>query len=829
MNDVAMAKPWHALMAAFFFAASAAWVMSAEPSSSAPAAGGENENVLASRSLCHSAMCLTLPLSKPPARAARLVALSNLAEELSPGDAQSQWLLANIYESQGKALPAIQALKRCLDLAPSDHALGMRWLNASLVPARDADERLAVLAKAADDGALPEPLRAEAAAMLGQTYLAKADAGRAKQAFGQALAHDPCNQAAVNGMLSADSQVDLSRRASMLLGLIQARPGQPAIGWELAQMLDELGLYQDSLVFFEHVWKLVQAHQVERDELGNFLAQYLSAMLDLAAVREDPNVAAKAIELFQPLLKDHPQNLDLHALVAEAYQLAGQTQSARPTILAIEVLFRQQEMLSRFQPPPALQAEIAWFNLLTKSDSKLALEYATAASAADSKSAVIQRILAAAQLAEPSSNEQVIRQATEQLAGLADSDPFAAYILAAQYERTGQMALAKQAASAGLRRTRSGPAFRRLNNLAQRLAGIAASAPSPVMRAQGGPSSAASQPDNAQIQQVAKVIADFDRRYLDLALNPQKYIQVTIAPAAQQFAPAEPIEIVVTLTMRREADGLKIPLGPSGLLNPTMALQVKVNTPEQRVFSNLPLVVWPAPKYLSAGQSLSTRVRVDCAALAEYLARNPMERMTLSVEGLVDPVQAAAPPAFRPGQDGTLSDRFTSAIAAVKVETASFDRMGLLELGDLAAIIGQIRHSLVSASLSDRLKAARRINSLLAYRSLVEQERSKPLAGRAIDTATADTILKLLKDALADRSFAVRAEALAGLQDIALDSDILALLAPAISDESPVVRLRVAEVLGQSYLPARQDVLTFLAKDANQWVSLAAQAMLGKP
>jgi HEAT repeat protein len=83
----------------------------------------------------------------------------------------------------------------------------------------------------------------------------------------------------------------------------------------------------------------------------------------------------------------------------------------------------------------------------------------------------------------------------------------------------------------------------------------------------------------------------------------------------------------------------------------------------------------------------------------------------------------------------------------------------------------------------------------------------------------------MLATALADKSFAVRAEALAGLQDVELDAKILGLLAPAISDPNPVVRLRVAEALGVSGLDARTDVLKFLANDSNPWVSLAARAM----
>lgn len=75
----------------------------AEPA--APSAADE----IAVEGLIRSARQLTIAPPDTPGRAGRLVAITRFAERLHPAQAETQWLLANIYESQGKVAQAAEA------------------------------------------------------------------------------------------------------------------------------------------------------------------------------------------------------------------------------------------------------------------------------------------------------------------------------------------------------------------------------------------------------------------------------------------------------------------------------------------------------------------------------------------------------------------------------------------------------------------------------------------------------------------------------------------------------------------------------------------------
>jgi tetratricopeptide (TPR) repeat protein len=794
-----------------------------QPASAGTAApASDDPKALTAESLLSSANNLVLESQATPGRAGRLLALTHLAEELAPGDWRIQRLLADIYQSQGKDAQTASALKICLQARPADYALGVRWLQANLAQASDADSRSAILVQASQDTAWPGELRAQAFAMLGQIHQGQADNTAAGKAFAAALELDPCNPSALNGLANTTTNPTTFDRAKTLLMLVQGNPTYAAGQWELAGLLDEIGLYEQSILFYDHAWNIIQLRQLESNELPQFLAQYLSAMLDLSAAKQDPDQALRAVSLFQPMLQKNLQNIDLHAMVVEACLLANQPKMAQPVVMSMEVYYQQQVRLSPGKPSAALAGEMAWFYLMTANDPKQALIWAGKAQAVGGDSPVIQRIIAAAKLASPDTDEQTRDQCMQQLTHLADKDPFAAYILATQYDRLGKPEEAKKAIQAGLALTRNGPAFRKLFSLGQKLNVQALSL------AASSATTSQAQAD-ADVPRIAKLIGDFDKRYLELAKEPEKYLKITLSPAQAIFAPGEPIEINATLSALPASAGLQIPIGTWGLLNATMALQAKTHSLEDKVFSNLPLVVWPAPRYMTAGDTVTTSVQIDAAGLGRYLFNRPLEAITLTMEGLADPIQHATTLRTKVGDELPLAEQFASSLPQLKPDPVNIDRPGL-PAADAAGktqasiAIAAITAGLASPTIAGRMQACRQVDSMLVYAQLVEQNKLR-VAGDRLDDASRQRLLQLLAVALADKSSAVRAEALAGLQNVELDAKILDLLAPAITDPSPVVRLRVAEALGVSGLYSRVDVLKFLAKDKNQWVSLAARAM----
>jgi len=74
----------------------------------------------------------------------------------------------------------------------------------------------------------------------------------------------------------------------------------------------------------------------------------------------------------------------------------------------------------------------------------------------------------------------------------------------------------------------------------------------------------------------------------------------------------------------------------------------------------------------------------------------------------------------------------------------------------------------------------------------------------------------------------VQAEALAGLHHVDLDEPTIAQLAPCLRSSSPVVRMRLVELLVVKKTPGHETVLDMFAKDDDPFVREMAAAVSAK-
>ncbi|RPI59900.1 MAG: hypothetical protein EHM48_08145, partial [Planctomycetaceae bacterium] len=297
----------------------------ASVAASASAAASEAD-VLAADGLRFSAMSLVYASPKTPGRAGRLIALTQYADRLVPNDPKTNWLLANIYESQDKLPQAAAALEVCLKADPANHALGERWLRAAVAALNNADDRLKFLADVIARQDLPAPLRADAAAMSAGIFHNQKEDAKAMAAFEQAIKLDPYNRESLEGRLALQTKPSQAERVATMLNLLRGSPAYMTASWELAQTLDSMGLFEQSQMFYDYCWTLAQLRKSEMGDSDTqaFLAQYFSASLDAATAGDDAaaraEAAAKVIKMFEPLVLKYPRSIDLQAMMIEAYR-----------------------------------------------------------------------------------------------------------------------------------------------------------------------------------------------------------------------------------------------------------------------------------------------------------------------------------------------------------------------------------------------------------------------------------------------------------------------------------------------------------------------------
>lgn len=746
------------------------------------------EDVLAADSFRRSAVAMTCSASAAPARANRLVVLTRFADRLVPGEWRTSRLLADIHLAQADPNAEARALAAYLKAFPGDHARYLRWVTVRLGAMQTAEERAGFLQSIVDRKDVSRPIRAEVAAMLAELRNGQGRTPDAVAAARRAVELDPYgpNELAVWAVLEGPSTP--AARLDLRLRVLRGDPRAAAEAWEVALQLGKLGLHADAVGFLNHAWPNADPAKVPPGNVSErqLLVDYCNALLDAGRPEE-------AVKVLVPAVRRHSRAPELRALLHEAYRATGKEEEAKKLLDTMAKSYKDRE--AGGEASAGFAAEIAWFYVYSLPEYRSVI-YAKRAMEADPNNLVYQRILGAAEMGH---TEQA--RGEGRLRKLLGKDAFASVFLAEWYNRgsdANSAAKCKEAVLAAVPLSRSGPAYRRLSALANKR-GIGL-------------------PEAEGAQEAKRLIDAFDQSHLQMLREPEKFVAVDLKPARPGVYCGEPVEVVATL---RNIGSLSIPLGRTGLLRPELALSVKVVGSDGATIgtvSGLPMVLWPAPRYLEAGEGLDQKVRLDVAELGTTLALRPLEDLSLEVTGTLDPS----------GETG-------SSLPSVKVPAARIVRMGLLGKFDsnnpdewpkaYGLALGRIVRDLRRGTLAERMRAARQTGALLAMAWQIKSGRAeapRPLAGK-IDTLV---MLAIMRAILADRSPAVRQEMIASLHHANLDTTAMSLLAPAIEDPSPMVRCRLVELLGASASKGHETIARHLAGDKDDLVRDMARAFV---
>jgi hypothetical protein len=382
--------------------------------------------------------------------------------------------------------------------------------------------------------------------------------------------------------------------------------------------------------------------------------------------------------------------------------------------------------------------------------------------------------------------------ALESLSEQAQRDLWAGVLLAENHAKQNEAAPARLAVLKAAKLSRSGPAFRRFRPLA-----VQYDVPlKPTMKS----------PPLA---------------FLDVGQNPQKYLAVRLELPGKLWV-GEPLELRAVLT---NIGDRQIALGKDGLMEPAMAVVVTAGQgDQQKQFTNLPMIHWPAPRYLQPGKSLASSVRLDVGELRQHLMNRALEDVELQISVVVDP---------QPTAQGV-----RSALPTLSVEPQRVIRSDVLSQYEPAwrdnpgrsyqRAMGFIVRDFQMGGLETRCAAACKVAALLGTLREAQANR-QPIPEPLADVVKKPVLLSMTKALLEDRSPVVRAAMLASLQVVRVDGDILALLGPMVADESALVRFRAVELIGSTAGRDARHMLAALAKDGDPLVAMAAEFFIRPP
>jgi len=766
-----------------------------------------DDDALATESLKRSAAEMLMS-SNAPRRAARLVAHCSFARTLRPQDAQTLRTFATvIYPSQQRHDATIEALKAYRAIHPDDHAIALRWLDMTVAATNTAEERLTLLATLAGDASQPASLRSEAEAQRGRLLQGQGQDAQAGKAFDAALKLDGGNASALAGRLSLMTDPTRADRVALLLADLKANAAQPATANELADLLQTVGLHKQAVLYYKHLQVLADRPGSTGDDRRLAAVRLCNAMLDAG-------MAVEVTQVIPPLLTTFPNSVDLRSMLADAWIDRGEVAKAQKQITAIASIYGADHIGTKV--PTAVAAERAMFFIITRPDAEQALKYAEQVAREAPQDVVAKRLLGAATIASvPTDSEdakeksKLVTQGRKVLESIKDKDLYAAALLAKHYIKTEDWNNARSVIQAAVKLPRGGPAFRLLAKAAAELR-------------KANPQAAVSLSPPEESRKIQTLVRNAGTAPLDMAVNTGAFIAVTIESVeGDTLAPGQDLALAVTLT---NISTVPIPIGRRGLIEPVVALSVTAKSAtnsagKPRVYHNLPSCVWPAPRYLQPGKELRSVVRLDVDLLGRLLATAPLTEYTLTVTATVAPMKPFG--------------RVMSSLPTLKVEPLKITRTDLLGAFDrtkatlwpaqYTKALNTINADLKHADAGRRLVAARQVTSLLALVRAIERYSAKPpkpLAG----VLKKPPLLLALRQALNDPSHVVRAETVASLANVSMDRHIRPMAIASANDKHPLVRFRVAELLGVSHAVGVTRTMRALLADENELVRTMTEA-----
>ncbi len=746
------------------------------------AAGAEvqtpsDEDRLSAGSLAHEARSLWhMRAGSAPARVGRTLALLQYAQRLDPSGEEANRQLIDLYEGLGDLKSAAAAAGTCVEVSPGDYACGVRWIHLTLQDLNTADKRIGFLKSVADNEKLSGGIRAAAAVGLCKIYQGQGLKQDARLAAEQALRFDAHEPAALQMRAQIAKRTAPDEVLESALTAFGSDPRSMYTAGELAKLLQDAGLYDNALIFYEHAFAIAEATSPPDDETESLLVGYFNAMLDAGR-------AEKAVTFFTPHLKRYSRSLKLLGLMVEACRSVGKDDQAATHVETMSGIYKPIASPGAKLSGTAA-AELAWFNLVFQSRPADAIQWAQSAALSEGDNLYVQRVLGAAELAVGRAGE-----GTKRLERLIEKDPYAAAVLAGYYYQNDKAEDGAKALLQAGGNIRTGPAWRALKAVAAE--------------------HNVKLPPVPYADRMRNALSKLPAHLLDMGRYPERFVSVKLIAPKTRAAPGEPVTVTVVV---ENISKHPVPVGLEGLFNPSLFLSVSVEGPVKADLPNLTLLTLPAPKYLAQAQKVSQTVRVDVGEIEELLAAYPLAEMKLTVQALLDPLQD--------------DKKMFSSAPGITIDPVTIYRAPLFDVsggGQSAQLaLGYIVRDLKQGSPVEQMRAARQTASLLGYVSRSEVGKEKAVLPEVL---TRPILMSMTKAFLEARSSVVRAEMLAALRHVDLDSQIISLMAPRIQDASSLVRMRLIELLAAKRTRGHRTLLDYFAADGDEMVREMTKAL----
>jgi len=635
-----------------------------------------------------------------PAVMHEVVPLLRAASKLNPSETRYLRLLYELDMKAGDTQGAAEALKTYLTAMPDDQYAQAKLIDVYVSRMQTVESILSYLHGIVIKTQLPAPVRSHAAYLCAQTLMDHAQKDEALKMLDSAVQINPLDVDALRMKLRLTPDAGASRRCGLLLAIMRADPMDAEAATTLAGELAQLGLAEDSAVWYTQAANIYQIEgQARSPEIGRGGATELYLLghpMDAAKVADDylsavPSDAdAWAIRL--AIAKDvgsDPASFNLlaaHAVreVTNRFQAVrarigasnattqpSDTSAAGPTASAQINLFAPPSAQPATQPTdnrtlaavPDLTADMA---LLVKANQD-SLTDAYIGAAGDlawlrlcylrDSSDDTQRIVDALAKLLPADDVLLARlsgwnylvrgkwdEARQKLSAVADRDPYAAMGMALLDNQAGD----KTAADALARTT-----------LATHPYGAAAATLFSEFRTNG-----AKVIPTGQAQAVKAEVDAFPRDWLNVVSDPQSFYTVTADP---EVTPIENGQAVLGRVTLRNTGEYDLTLGDAGVIKPGLLFDASSRGLVEKSMPGVVFDIFWRRLVLKRGESVSEIIRMDHGLVEQLLGERPEVPIDLMFTVTTNPVQTAKSyglgPAGYQTQFGGLLERSATPIS----------------------------------------------------------------------------------------------------------------------------------------------------------------------
>ena len=597
-----------------------------------------------------------------PADAEQIRTLLRAAIRLDPRMTAAYGWLYELAALRGDEREAEEMITALVAADRSNAGAYARWLEAGLGAKQTVEQRVEWLRGLLEDQARPADVRSMIHVHLVRLALARLNRAEADAHLAKAIALDPGNPEALAlqlELLSTDAPVAVRLEAA--LRFLEASPFHVDAAWQVALILDGMGLHADADRLFQHAREIHERVSGDAPVPGAYrlqLARHYVALGQLdqaaeeleAAITSDSKVSAEGAIFYYWILSQQGRQMEAERARRQlARHFAGMREPAQWPINEL--------------------AQGAWYYCTLDPQPQRALMLAEAVAARAPEDVFVRRVLGWAQVA----NFQTV-DAIQTLLPIAGEDPYAAYQLAVFALERDDQAAAKRIIQDLEFVPPPGPARARLEELGFN---TPTSPPSP---------------------QVAVALASFNLAVLEFHRDPSRFLEAKVEPLGRSPAAGQPWRVEFSLTNRAN---FPITLGSDAMVNPVFLVSFELEGDRRREFPNLLSVPIDRVRVLAPGATVSVRRTVDVGPVRRVSRRTPQRAQRVTLNVLLDPLQVAgAADSWQPSLGGQalrpmylnrvpITARREALRALLQALSGESDRARFLAVEQLAELLGE--------------------------------------------------------------------------------------------------------------------------------------------